>query len=73
MSLSVEFTSLIHSIGQQKLRAETVQAVKDRCIDYLGATAGGVAKGALASKLLPGAPSEGECSVIGTDRRASCA
>ncbi len=73
MPLSIDFTKLIHSIGQQPLRTETVQGVKDRCIDYLGATAGGVVKGSLASKLLPGAAKEGECSVIGTDRRAPCA
>ncbi|MDR1776990.1 MAG: MmgE/PrpD family protein [Desulfovibrio sp.] len=76
MTLSERFVQLLADIDFARLGGESIQAAKSRCIDYLGATAGGVEQGELASHLLlelsrTAGKKGGECVVIGTPYKAS--
>lgn len=74
MCTSRKFVGLLEAMRFDQLGAAAVKAAKDRCIDYLGALAGGVRQGALAGHLLRDMAARkqvtGESSIIGTPYRA---
>ena len=76
MTLSHEFVRLHKSLTYDALSGAAIEAAKARCMDYLGALAGGI-NGPLARPMLraqAAAPcSPPESSVLATPLRAPCA
>jgi 2-methylcitrate dehydratase PrpD len=77
MSLGPRFVQLLAGLQLSQAGKPAQDALKSRCIDYLGSLAGGVGQGALAGIVLRNLAdrkcADGESAVIGTAYRTSCA